>query len=254
MATKSRKGQRTARATKHARPERAREALSRQRIVDAALQLVEREGVEALSMRGLGAELGVDPMAVYHYFRGKDEVVSAVAAAVFARMKAPTPSAPWQVRVREDALHYRDLACAYPRLMIHLVMHPPGAVDAVLPGLELLYEALAESGLPPRGVARAADLMIDLVNGHALAAAAGRTRRGRVHYAQVLAELPPETYPSIRAVLRDLTDDDSKLDLESELDFVIAGIEAMARSKNGVPGVSASDNKARTRAARSSRG
>ena len=58
------------------RPRAGQEALSRGRILDAALRLVDEEGMGALSMRRLGAELGVNPMSIYHHLPGKGAVVS----------------------------------------------------------------------------------------------------------------------------------------------------------------------------------
>src|SRR4051812_21571045 len=57
-------------------PERTR--LSRERIVEAALAVVARDGLEALSMRRLAQELDVWPMSVYRYFRDKEELLDAV--------------------------------------------------------------------------------------------------------------------------------------------------------------------------------
>src|SRR5207244_1223791 len=60
----------------------ARGTLSRDRLVTAALELVEAAGLDGLSMRALGAHLGVDPTAVYRYFRAKDELLEALADSV----------------------------------------------------------------------------------------------------------------------------------------------------------------------------
>lgn len=68
----------------------ARPGLSRERITAAALSLIDREGLEALTMRGLAKELGVDPMAVYRHFSGKGELVDGVRAAVLADFEAGT--------------------------------------------------------------------------------------------------------------------------------------------------------------------
>lgn len=59
-----------------------REPLSRERIIDTALALVDANGLEALSMRRLGAELGMDPMAAYYYVPSKAALLDAVVEAV----------------------------------------------------------------------------------------------------------------------------------------------------------------------------
>ena len=65
------------------RPRAGEEPLTRGRILGAALRLVDGEGMGALSMRRLGAELGVDPMSIYHHLPGKEAVVSGLVGMVF---------------------------------------------------------------------------------------------------------------------------------------------------------------------------
>src|SRR5208337_4377183 len=56
--------------------------LERERIVQTALELVDRDGLDALSMRRLGAELGVDPMAIYYHIPNKQALLEAIVEAV----------------------------------------------------------------------------------------------------------------------------------------------------------------------------
>ena len=72
------------------RPRAGQEALSRGRILDAALRLVDEEGMGALSMRRLGAELAVNPMSIYHHLPGKGAVISGLVELVFSGMRVPT--------------------------------------------------------------------------------------------------------------------------------------------------------------------
>src|SRR5437588_3030206 len=72
------------------------EGLSRERILRAAHQLVDDEGLTALSMRRLAQELDVWPMSLYRYFRDKDELVAALADAAAAGIVPPTPTETWR--------------------------------------------------------------------------------------------------------------------------------------------------------------
>ena len=65
-----------------------RPGLSRDKITAAALRLIDREGLEALTMRGLARELEVDPMAVYRHYAGKSELVEGVRTASLAELEA----------------------------------------------------------------------------------------------------------------------------------------------------------------------
>ena len=65
------------------------EPLARERIVDAAMGIIDAEGLDALSMRRLGAELGVNPMAAYHYMPNKAALYDLVLEAVMAGVDRP---------------------------------------------------------------------------------------------------------------------------------------------------------------------
>src|SRR3954466_1280852 len=75
-----------------------RNPLSRERIIDAAVGLLEEDGWDALSMRRLAQELDVWPMAVYRYFRDKDELVDALVDHAAARMELPGAEGHWRAR------------------------------------------------------------------------------------------------------------------------------------------------------------
>lgn len=75
-------------------------ALSRERILFAALDLVEQDGWDGLSMRRLAHDLDVWPMAVYRYFRDKDELLHAMAGAAAERIALPSARGSWRTRTR----------------------------------------------------------------------------------------------------------------------------------------------------------
>src|SRR5512146_2732193 len=78
------------------------EQLTRERITEAAMRIIDEDGVDALSMRRLGSELGVNPMAAYHYVPNKaalyDLVLDAVLGAV--DMSALDPHAPLEEQLK----------------------------------------------------------------------------------------------------------------------------------------------------------
>ena len=67
----------------------ARPALSRERIVTAAVAVADRGGLAAVSMRNVGRELGVEAMSLYHHLRGKEELLDALADWAFAAITLP---------------------------------------------------------------------------------------------------------------------------------------------------------------------
>jgi AcrR family transcriptional regulator len=79
--------------------------LDRERILDAAAEIVGHEGLPALTMRRMGAELGADPTAVYRHFRNKREMLTALADRLFATEPECDPDAPWGERMRAWMWH-----------------------------------------------------------------------------------------------------------------------------------------------------
>jgi AcrR family transcriptional regulator len=78
----------------------AGERLSRERILQAALAIVGRDGLGALSMRRLAQDLDVWPMSIYRYFHDKDELLAALAEADAEEITPPPASGPWREQMR----------------------------------------------------------------------------------------------------------------------------------------------------------
>jgi TetR/AcrR family tetracycline transcriptional repressor len=147
--------------------------LTRERILTSALHLIDTHGMEALSMRRLGAELGVDPMAIYYHLNSKDAVVRAVVADLFASMPLPTADGPWLVRARAWARNYRALARAHPNLVLRIVADAAAVAEAASHIDAALHAAIADSGIDAALVSRTADVLVDYINGFVLAEASG---------------------------------------------------------------------------------
>jgi AcrR family transcriptional regulator len=103
--------------------QRARRALSPERIARAALKLIDRRGLEAFSMHKLSASLGCETMSLYHHLKSRGEVMDAVAGLLMAEIQAPTEGT-WQCRLRGFAHSYRAVALAHPRAFSLLATRP----------------------------------------------------------------------------------------------------------------------------------
>jgi TetR/AcrR family transcriptional regulator, tetracycline repressor protein len=141
--------------------------LSVERIVDAASRIVERDGLGGLSMRKLGAELQVDPMAVYHHVADKRQLLRLVTARTIGGMAPPDPTAPWDVRVRQWATRYWELVIAHRELTLAGLADPEIARGG-LPSTAPLVAAVADSGLASELVEANAFVVVDAVHGAAL--------------------------------------------------------------------------------------
>ena len=81
-----------------------REPLTKERVLRAAVDLADRGGIEALSMRKLGQELGVEAMALYRHVRNKDDILDGAIDAVIGEIELPRPGDDWQASIRRLAL------------------------------------------------------------------------------------------------------------------------------------------------------
>jgi AcrR family transcriptional regulator len=217
------------------RPRAGQETLSRGRILKAALRLVDEEGMGALSMRRLGADLGVNPMSIYHHVPGKDAVISGLVELVFSGMQVRYPDGShWQARVRAWAQDYRDLVRSHPNLVLEIVSSAAAVIEAVLLVNEPLYAALDEAGLPPTQVMQAADSVVDFVHGFALAEGTQPPERpfDRRELLERLEAGAADELPATSRVFRALRKEESRYDFdrgfEAGLGILLKGIEASA--------------------------
>ena len=86
-----------------------REPLTRERVLQAALNIADQGGIEALSMRKLGQELGVEAMAVYYHLANKEEVLDGIVDLVFSEIELPVAGADWKVAMRSRAISLHDV-------------------------------------------------------------------------------------------------------------------------------------------------
>lgn len=215
------------------RPKSGEEPLTRGRILEAALSLVDEEGIEALSMRRLARELGVDPMAIYHHLPNKRALLSALVGQVFSEMRVPGPGEggdlrEWRERVRAWASAFRDVSRAHPRLVPHLASYPEIAAEATLESTEELYAAFEAAGMPPKEILGAVGVVVDYLNGYALAEASGAVGEPdeQSEMVAMLDARPREELPAMRRTFEALSDENLATDFEFGLEVVLAGLEA----------------------------
>jgi AcrR family transcriptional regulator len=88
--------------------------LSRERVLRTAVELADRGGIEAVSMRRLGQELGVEAMAPYRHVRSKDEIVDGIVEVVVGEIAIPRPGPDWKASMRALALSARQVMLRHP--------------------------------------------------------------------------------------------------------------------------------------------
>jgi len=86
----------------------ARASLSRERVVGAAISLADEGNLQALSMRRLAQQLGVEPMSLYYWFSSKEALLGAMIDAIYGEMELPPTTADWRADMKISALSARD--------------------------------------------------------------------------------------------------------------------------------------------------
>jgi len=144
-----------------------RRILTESEIMEAALDLLDEGGVNAASVRGIAARVGVAPNAVYTYFPDKAAVVKAIVEHLLGRVDLAVfsdRSVPWRQRIESLALELRERLTAHPGA-VNLMIGGPMDGPRALALNELLMEMLQDSGLDAQEAARASYLLIVYVFG-----------------------------------------------------------------------------------------
>ena len=206
--------------------------ISREQILAAALKLVDEHGLERLTMRGLGAELGVDPMAVYHHVPDKAALFDGIVERVLSEIEIPSPTSSWSDDVRTVTRTARDRLLEHPNA-VSLVGTRPAITEPAFALLEAVSSILLRAGFGERLAADAFDCVGRLVIGHVLAEA-GRppgadVGGGEREHREAQRALPPHRYPSLAAVERAGVSHDPERLFELALDGLILALEREGR-------------------------
>jgi len=145
------------------------EQLTRERIVEAAMRVIDTDGLDALSMRRLGTELGVNPMAAYHYVPNKAALYDLVLDEVMSGVDLSTidPAAPIRERLMQAGRAYRTAILLHPRAIPVLAARSVRTVTSLRP-VETFLGLLMEAGLDPMQALAAVDSVAQYVLGGAM--------------------------------------------------------------------------------------
>lgn len=129
-------------------------ALSADGIFRAALDLVDAEGLDALTMRRLAADLGVATMSLYGHVPNKDDLLTGVVNLATREIELPAPDAPPWDALRAIIREFRRVARVHPNLVPLIVRQPPTGAAGLLT-LEAALDALRRAGLDGAAAVRA---------------------------------------------------------------------------------------------------
>src|SRR6266511_1850750 len=119
--------------------------LSRDRILQAALELVDERGIESLTMRKLSQALGFEAMSLYNHVANKDDVLDGILDLVLGESEPPSPAGEWDAAIRASAVSVHDALRRHPWACT-LLMAPGRVRPARLRYMDLLLGRLREAG------------------------------------------------------------------------------------------------------------
>jgi AcrR family transcriptional regulator len=203
-----------------------RSRLTPEQVASAALELLDRDGLEALSMRRLAEELGVGTMTLYGYFRSKDELLDAVVDAAVAEREPFPFEGTWQEQIRRLMQGSRRNLGRHPGLVKVRAERPvlqPEALRFAETGMTILRRA----GFGRADAARAFRLLFTFVFGYVSFSPDETAEAARRESRAAVAALPPDEYPTLTETSEELA---GAMAGEETFDFgldrIIDGLEA----------------------------
>lgn len=209
--------------------------LSRARIISAAVGLIEREGVEAVSMRRIAALLDCGVMSLYNHVPSKAALLDDVAERVISGIEfTAMPGASWEEQVRAQARAFRAIARKYPRSTMLVVSRPTASLTGLRP-IENALATLREAGCGGSEAVLIVRAFIAFIMGSLLREVGvtpglrednGSADRGGAAIMAAAAPDPVE-FPQVTSLATELSRRDPDGDFEFGLDLLVHAIAAL---------------------------
>ncbi|WP_370112335.1 TetR/AcrR family transcriptional regulator [Streptacidiphilus sp. MAP12-33] len=224
----------TAAPPRPARRSRApRGSLSSDLILDHALRLLDEKGLDAFSMRALAEDLGVGTMALYTYFRGKDELFRAARDRVLAAYTPPSTEGSWDQQLRAACVAVHELFTGRPAVLRLLAESTANEdfLDTATAAMDRMLALLREGGLGREDAARAYGTLSRFTIGSAL-----REVRACAHpealdaFRARIAALPQDRFPHLADLAPELllSTESGSDEYAYGLDLILCGIRTLA--------------------------
>jgi AcrR family transcriptional regulator len=213
---------------------RGRSKLTREAVLSAALELVDAEGLEALTMRRLGQELGRDPMSLYRYADNRAALLDGVTELVLNELATVPDDQDWQGQLRRIAHDLRLLALRHPNVVPLLVTRPLSTPLGLRPlgtlrPLEQILSLLAEAGFGAEDSLHVYRAYYGFLYGHILNELQEFIVDPEENEALLrlgLHRLPAKQFPHLRALASALADYDGAAELDEGLNILLSGLAA----------------------------
>ncbi|GGV03650.1 transcriptional regulator [Streptomyces filipinensis] len=244
--------ERERRARTHVTPTRA--PLSRERVVEAAFTVLDRQGLDGLSMRQVAAELGVTVSALYAYVSSKDDLLELMYTRLFDGFALPEPDPErWREQVRDYARAGRRRLLSHRDMARISMAHVPFTAE-LLPHVEALLAIFRTAGLPDRIAAEAGDLISTYIDGFVLEEGMWQDRAARHggdgsslarpdwsgmagEMREYFASLPAAEFPHLRALAGLIVSDSSDERFDTGVEIILRGLASYLPGPGACGGV-----------------
>ncbi|MEE9098158.1 TetR/AcrR family transcriptional regulator C-terminal domain-containing protein [Pseudarthrobacter phenanthrenivorans] len=211
-----------------------RTRLSRDIVLAKALELVDAEGLDALTMRRLGQELGRDPMSLYRYAENRAALLDGVTELVLNQLNIHPEDPDWKEQLRKIAHNLRMLALRHPNVVPLLVTRPLSTPLGLRPlgtlrPLEQILSLLVAAGFEPADALHVYRAYYGFLYGHILNELQEYVvdpEENEVLLRLGLHRLPAKEFPRLRALAPALAEYDGATELDQGLTILLSGLEA----------------------------
>ncbi|KAA0923192.1 TetR/AcrR family transcriptional regulator C-terminal domain-containing protein [Rhodococcus sp. ANT_H53B] len=211
----------------------AKDKIDREYVVSAALSIVDRTGLDSLSIRSLAASIDRDPMTVYRYLPTKEALLDAIADSVLSTLvTVDGADHDWQRQLRIFARNYRELALRHPHAAVLLATRPTSTPLGLgtarsLVSLESILTLLTTSGFSVSEALSSYRSVMSFLRGHLLSETQEITpspdeTADRLSLA--LRRLPVDQFPLLSTLPPLITAYDGAHELERGLDVLFDGL------------------------------
>jgi AcrR family transcriptional regulator len=206
---------------------------TRATVLAAALEIIDRDGVERLSMRRLGDAVGRDPMVLYRYVENKAVLLDGVVERVLEQLSVDCTDPDWAGQLRRFARGFRELALAHPNVVPLLVTRPLATPLGLQPlgtlrPLEQILALLIGAGFDGPTALHIYRALFGVLYGHVLSELQELVEQPEETNDLLrlgLNRLPVAEFPNLRGLASELASYDGAAELELGLDILLAGLE-----------------------------
>jgi AcrR family transcriptional regulator len=220
----------------------ARPPLTRERVLQAALGLADAGGIDALSMRKLAQELGVEAMSLYNHVANKEDILDGILDLVALEFDAPSPDTDWKTALRRSSISAHEAHGRHPwAASIWMKPRKPSAPQMAY--ADAILRTLRQAGFSEHLTYHGYHSIVIHVLGYRLHEQNFAHTRDELKElaAAFLRDFPADEYPDLAEHIRQHVepDEDHQGAFEFGLDLVLDGLERLRDAENAVAGSAA---------------